>query len=129
MKNNFKHINSLIIILTVLTIAVGLAVFKIRLSQNTPPSPSANNNSVEIYHPQSVGEEKPSETIIPTDYTLELKNGILYFYLNSESDRVLLEASPINVTLFPTDDIKALSKSITVKTLEEGISIIEDFTS
>lgn len=70
-----------------------------------------------------------SEVIVPTNYTVILENGKLNFYMIIDKEQVILESVEISENLFPKEDIKTLKRGVLVETLEEGIGIIEDFTS
>lgn len=129
MKENSKHINVLVISLVCLLGVMCFAFLRGGSKEKREDMSGEEGRSVEIYRPQITEQKETPAVIKPVDYTLKLENGVLNFYLNSEKDTVLLESSPINTSLYPEDDIAALTESITVKTLEEGISIIEDFTS
>lgn len=129
MRENSKYLNILITSLICLIVILCFAFLRIDTSKDREDLSEAENRSVEIYRPQPTEQEEAPPVTTPVNYTLKLENGVLNFYLNSEKETVLLESLSINASLFPKDDISALSESITVNTLEEGISIIEDFTS
>ena len=129
MKENSKHINILITALICLLVIVCPVFLRpVKPSPEEKPAKTAPD-SVGIYHPQLTHEESPSSPSAPLNYTVKLEDGTLNFYLNSENGIILLESSQINTALLPKDDITALTRGITADTLEEGIGIIEDFTS
>ncbi len=70
-----------------------------------------------------------SEVIVPTNYTVILEEGKLNFYMIIDDTQVILESVEISENLFPKEDVKTLKSGVLVETLEEGIGIIEDFTS
>lgn len=74
-----------------------------------------------------VSEE--GDVIVPESYAVILKDDSLKFYMIIDKEQVILESVKISEKLFPEEDIKALKNGIFVETLEEGIGIIEDFTS
>ena len=129
MNENIKSRNLLITALFCLLVIVCFTFFRKDNSKNKEEAPFPQNESVEIYRAQISTEADASEITIPVNYTISLKDNNLNFYLNSHKETLLLESIPINVELFPDEDIKSLSKGLTVNSLEEGINIIEDFTS
>lgn len=129
MKENIKSRNLLITALLCLLVIVCFTFLRKGNSENKENQPFPKNESMEIYHTQIGAEADYPEISTPVNYTICLKNEVLNFYLNSQTETLLLEAIPINIELFPHEDIKALSSGITVNTLEEGVNIIEDFTS
>lgn len=130
MKENTGKINILITSLICVLVILCFTFLRIDTSdKQKEETPSEGNKSVEIYRPQLTEQKTENEISKPLSYTVKLENNTLNFYMNSEKDTVLLESAPINTQLFPEEDIKSLSESITVTTLEEGISLIEDFTS
>lgn len=78
-------------------------------------------------HIKRVSEE--SNVLVPTKYTVILEKGRLNFYMTIDKEQVILESVEMSESLYPEADIKSLVLGIDVETLEEGISIIEDFTS
>ena len=129
MKENIKNRNLLVTALFCLLVIVCFTFFRKDNSKTQEEPPFPQNESVEIYRSQISTEADASEITIPVNYTVSLKDNVLNFYLNSHKETLLLESIPINVKLFPDEDIKSLLKGITVNSLEEGINIIEDFTS
>lgn len=123
MKYKNVRINILISILIFILIAVSFVFLRPVKKSNTP-----NNGSVEIYKPQ-ITETKAAESADARSYTIKLENNMLNFYSNTGSGHRLIESAPINTEIYPSEDIKELSASITVDTLEEGIAIFEDFTT
>ena len=92
-------------------------------------SGNSSGNVTKIYNPQITNENMPLTATIPKSYTLKLEDNFLNFYLHSDTETILLDSVQIDSSLYPANDISALSESINVTTLEEGISLIEDFTS
>lgn len=89
----------------------------------------SSDNATKIYSPQITDQKLPLTITTPKNYTIKLENDFLNFYLHSDTETILLDSVQIDTSLFPANDISALSESISVATLEEGISVIEDFTS
>ena len=92
-------------------------------------SPDSSDNATKIYNPQITTQQLPLSVVTPKSYTIKLEDNFLNFYLHSDTETILLDSVQIDTSLFPANDITALSQSISVTTLEEGISLIEDFTS
>ncbi len=128
MKENTKKRNLFSTILICMLVIVSFGFWQ-RDNNVNENNAHLQNENIKISPTQLSTAADASEITTPTDYTLLLKNDVLNFYLNSEKETLLLEAIPINTELFPPEDIKELSKGITVKTLEECVNIIEDFTS
>lgn len=127
MKETYKNLN--IIIISLICLLFIICVFFIKSPPDDEPEYSTENNSAEIYNPRITEQAPTSSAAEAIDYTLKIENEFLNFYLNASSGSILLDSVRINSALYPTEDINALSKGITANTLEEGISIIEDFTS
>lgn len=123
MKEKKFQINILISILIFILLAVAIIFLHPVKKSNTKA-----DSSVEIYKPQ-ITETKDSSSSTSRSYTVKLENNMLNFYSNTPDGRHLIESSPINTELYPIEDIRELSASITVDTLEEGIGIFEDFTT
>ena len=129
MKGLLKNTNIIIISLALCLFFIFFSVFyRINSLKNKNNTRLKQDNS-QIYNPQITEENPPPVITKPLNYTLKLENGYLNFYLNSGTETILIDSSAINVSLYPENDIRVLSESITVDTLEEGINIIEDFTS
>ncbi len=128
MKENSRNINILITSLICLLVIVCATFLRINPEREEDTPPREEGKTMEIYRPQ-LTEQEGKEITKALNYTICLEEGVLNFYLNSEKEKVLLESTPINIEIYPGDDIKSLAESITVETLEEGISLIEDFTS
>lgn len=128
MKENSKHINILVCALVCLLVIVCSTLLY------SPSGGTEERIKVQAEEEKEVQKGASAEAVAedvqkPTGYTLRLEAELLKFYLNSEGGTVLLEEAPINSDVYPKKDIEALSAGVTVTTLEEGIGIIEDFTS
>ena len=129
MKIISKNANIIIISLSIcLFFMTFFAFYRINSLKKYNNTTTQQDNS-QIYNPQITEEHQTPVITKPISYTLKLENGFLNFYLNSGTETILIDSATINSSLYPENDIKALSQSITVTTLEEGINIIEDFTS
>jgi len=129
MKGLSKNTNIIIISLAICLFLGGFLFFLRTGSLKEKNNTQTQQENSGIFNPKIMEEQNPGSITEPISYTLRLENGFLNFYLNSGKDSILIDSSPINISLYPEADIKALSQSITVNTLEEGINIIEDFTS
>ena len=127
MKTIPKTINILLIGFICIVFMIISMFLKKTISDNK--SDNSSNNVTKIYNPQITNENLPLTPTIPKSYTLKLEDNFLNFYLHSDTETILLESVQIDTSLFPANDITVLSESINVTTLEEGISLIEDFTS
>ncbi len=123
MEEKNTEINIIISILIFILIAVSVVFLLPGKKSNTKAG-----SSVEIYKPQ-ITESQAADSPDARSYTVKLENNMLNFYLNAPDGRHLIESSPINTEIYPAEDIRELSASITVNTLEEGIGIFEDFTT
>ena len=74
-----------------------------------------------------VSEE--SEVYVPTKYTVILEENRLNFYMIVDTKQVILESAEISEKLYPFDDIETLKAGVDIEKLEDGISLMEDFTS
>lgn len=127
MKENSKHINVLVCAAVCLLVIV-CAVFLRRNDYGVEENHTSSADK--LPNIRSTAHETVEDSFTePLSYTLRLEADTLSFYLNSESGTILLETAPINSKIFPKNDIDALCAGVTVSTLEEGIGIIEDFTS
>ena len=127
MKTIPKTIN-IIFIVFICTIFLFFSIFLKNLISDRK-IPDSQGNTTKIYNPQITTEKLPLPVVTPKNYTIKLEDNFLNFYLNSDTETILLDSVQIDSSLYPANDISSLSKSITVTTLEEGISLIEDFTS
>lgn len=127
MKTIPKTINILLIGFICIVFMIISMFLKKTISDNK--SNNSSDNVTKIYNPQITNENLPLTPTIPKSYTLKLEDNFLNFYLHSDTETILLESVQIDTSLFPANDITVLSESINVTTLEEGISLIEDFTS
>ena len=127
MKTIPKTINILLIGFICIVFMIISMFLKKTISDNK--SDNSSDNVTKIYNPQITNENLPLTPTIPKSYTLKLEDNFLNFYLHSDTETILLESVQIDTSLFPANDITVLSESINVTTLEEGISLIEDFTS
>ena len=127
MKTIPKTINILLIGFICIVFMIISMFLKKTISDNK--SGNSSENVTKIYNPQITNENLPLTPTIPKSYTLKLEDNFLNFYLHSDTETILLESVQIDTSLFPANDITVLSESINVTTLEEGISLIEDFTS
>lgn len=128
MKENSKHINILVCALVCLLVIV-CSTLLYSPSGGTEEKIKASGGEEKEVRKEALSAEAAGDVQKPTGYTLRLEAERLKFYLNSEGGTVLLEEAPINSAVYPKKDIEALSAGVTVTTLEEGIGIIEDFTS
>ena len=127
MKTIPKTIN-IIFIVFICTIFLFFSIFLKNLISDRK-IPDSQGNTTKIYNPQITTEKLPLPVVTPKNYTIKLEDNFLNFYLNSDTETILLDSVQIDSSLYPANDISALSESINVTTLEEGISLIEDFTS
>lgn len=63
------------------------------------------------------------------EFMLKNENGILKLYSITESGGTVVKSVPFNSSFLPSGDRIKLEKGIILDTLEEGFSLIEDFTS
>ena len=127
MKTIPKTIN-IIFIVFICTIFLFFSIFLKNLISDRK-IPDSQGKTTKIYNPQITTEKLPLPVVTPKNYTIKLEDNFLNFYLNSDTETILLDSVQIDSSLYPANDISALSESINVTTLEEGISLIEDFTS
>lgn len=86
---------------------------------------------VQIYRPQPTFEQIPSPT--PDNqsiyYILKNENDILCLYEVVGEEKNLIKQLNINSQFLPQEDREKLKNGITLNSLEDGFSLIEDFTS
>ena len=86
---------------------------------------------LQIYRPQPTTEQLPSQTpdTHTNYYILKNENDILSLYQVIGEEKILIKELSINSQFLPQEDREKLKKGITLNSLEDGFSLIEDFTS
>ncbi len=120
-----KNRNLLVTALICLLVIVSFTFLRI----DTSPQRKTKTEEEKLPTPDIKRVSEEGDVIVPESYTVILKDDSLKFYMIIDNEQVILESVKISEKLFPEEDIKALKDGVFVKTLEEGIGIIEDFTS
>ena len=120
-----KNRNLLVTALICLLVIVSFTFLRI----DTSPQIKTKTEEQKLPTPDIKRVSEEGDVIVPESYTVILKDDSLKFYMIIDKEQVILESVKISEKLFPEEDIKALKNGIFVETLEEGIGIIEDFTS
>lgn len=88
--------------------------------------------AVEINAHATPEAEEPSPTPTPyvgTYYFVQSEEDSLNIYEVDGENKTLVKSAEVNLELFPASDKEALQQGVKVNNLEEGIQLIEDFTS
>ncbi len=100
---------------------------------NSVPSQAIDENiptktpSLESYNPQPIiddNEENSTEQFLLKD-----ENGVLTLYRISDEVTSIIKSIQFDSSFLPSDDRIKLEKGIYFDNIEEGFSLIEDFTS
>lgn len=106
-----------------------IALYKDASKNNNPViEPQNNEEKTEIYNPEIV-EEPEDEIPAFCEYLLQSENDVLCFYQITNDEKVLIKNTNINPSILPREDLARLESGLFVSTLEEGYTLIEDFTS
>ena len=93
------------------------------VQNQTPPS-------LESYNPQLYPEnEQEKNTEDGIKYLLKNEDNILTLYRISNEVTSIIKSIEINPSFLPSEDLIKLEKGIYFDSVEEGFSLIEDFTS
>lgn len=120
-----KNRNLLVTALICLLVIVSFTFLRI----DTSPQRQTKTEEEKLPTPDIKRVSEEGDVIVPENYAVILKDDSLKFYMIIDNEQVILESVKISEKLFPEEDIKALKDGVFVETLEEGIGIIEDFTS
>ena len=120
-----RNRNLLVTALSCLLVIVCFTFLRI----DTSPEKEKQKREEKIFTPDIKRVSEEGDVIVPESYAVILREGKLNFYMTIDKEQVILESVEISEKIFPEEDIKALRNGVFVETLEEGISIIEDFTS
>lgn len=79
---------------------------------------------------KSVALFKEKDGLTPNNYLIQNKDGYIVIYkINDLGEKVLYEETEIPLSVLSEIDKKKLSQGILVKTLDDAMSIIEDYSS
>ena len=86
--------------------------------------------SLESYNPEPFAENDSEEnTDYSEKYLLKNENGVLTLYRITDEVTSIIKSIEFNSSFLPSEDRIKLEKGIYFNNLEEGFSLIEDFTS
>lgn len=93
------------------------------LSEETPGIP--------IYHDIVMEEDAPADTpkAAVIYYSLQSQDNFLILYEVNGEQKTEVRRLPFEKTLYPEEDLSELAEGIRADSLEEGIQIMENFTS
>lgn len=114
-----------------LTVLIGILLIVsatfLRIDKSPKKEKEEKMDKIENIDVKRVSEK--GEVYVPENYRLVLEGENLNFYLVVEEEWLLLESAEITAELFPKEDIDVLKNGVFVDNLEDGIGIIEDFSS
>ena len=93
------------------------------IANDSPPSPP----SLESYNFEIIADDEQKESA--ETYLLKNENDILTLYRITDETTSIIKSIEINSSFLPSEDRIKLSKGIYFDNVEEGFSLIEDFTS
>ncbi len=103
------------------------------LGANSVPSQATNENipnktpSLQSYNPEPIIDE--NKEISTEQFLLKDENGILTLYRITDEVTSIIKSIQFDSSFLPSDDRIKLEKGIYFDNIEEGFSLIEDFTS
>ena len=101
------------------------------IGSNSIPSDAKDNlptpPSLESYNFEIIADDEQNES--KETYLLKNENDILTLYRISDETTSIIKSIEINSSFLPSEDRIKLNKGIYFDNVEEGFSLIEDFTS
>ena len=86
--------------------------------------------SLESYNPEPFSEDTSEESSDNVEkYMLKNENGVLTLYRISDEVTSIIKSIEFNSSFLPAEDRTKLEKGIYFDNIEQGFSLIEDFTS
>ncbi len=96
-------------------------------SQATDNNISTQTPSLESYNPEPIIDENGNNS--KEQFLLKDENGVLTLYRISDEVTSIIKSIQFDSSFLPSDDRIKLEKGIYFDNIEEGFSLIEDFTS